>query len=170
MAFYFGRAQSKGFATLRNFPKSVSFWLEWAIWQSESRISSIYLEITAISLIYYSRKTKPLLFLASPGFEPTNPPAVRSDETRASLRPKVVCIVKNSCKLCTRLGMQSPWVFSQSGLFDKVRTELVRFIPRSPWFLWFIIRERRRRNNYYYFGFSGVWTGRTCQLSDQMRL
>ena len=61
--FYFGGARSKGFATLRNVSKltffdkighakSVGFPFYWAILRSESRISSRYLEITSISLIY----------------------------------------------------------------------------------------------------------------------
>ena len=61
--FYFGGARSKGFATLRNVSKlqffdkigqaeSVGFRLYSAIWRSESRLSSRYLEITSISLIY----------------------------------------------------------------------------------------------------------------------
>ena len=73
--FYFGESRSKGFATLRNVSKlqcfakighakSVGFQIYSAIWRSESRISSRYLEITSISLIYsltFSRK-KELLF------------------------------------------------------------------------------------------------------------
>ena len=73
--FYFGGARSKGFATLRNVSKlpffdkigqakSAGFRFYSAIRRSESRISSRYLEITSISLIYsltYSRK-KELLF------------------------------------------------------------------------------------------------------------
>ena len=73
--YYFGGARSKGFATLRNVSKlqffdkigqakSVGFRFYSAIWRSESRISSRYLEITLISLIYsltFSRK-KELLF------------------------------------------------------------------------------------------------------------
>ena len=76
--YYFGGARSKGFATLRNVSKlqffakighakSVGFQIY------ESRISSRYLEITSISLIYsstFSRKKE--LYLASPGFEPTS--------------------------------------------------------------------------------------------------
>ena len=72
---YFGGARSKGFATLKNVSKlpffnkigqakSVGFRFYSAIWRSESRISSRYLEITSISLIYsltFSRK-KELLF------------------------------------------------------------------------------------------------------------
>ena len=78
--YYFGGARSKGFATLRNVSKlqffdkigqakSVGFRLHSAIWRSESRISSRYLEITSISLIYsltFSRK-KELLFWLSRG-------------------------------------------------------------------------------------------------------
>ena len=74
-ACYFGGARSKGFATLRNVSKltifykighakSVGFRFFSAIWRSESPISSKYLEITSISLIYslnFSRK-KELLF------------------------------------------------------------------------------------------------------------
>ena len=77
---YFGGARSKGFATLRNVSKlpffdkighakSVGFRFYSAIWRSESRISSRYLEITSISLIYsltFSRK-KELLFWLSRG-------------------------------------------------------------------------------------------------------
>jgi len=75
--YYFGGARSKGFATLRNvskFPffdkighaKSVGFRFYSAIWRSESRISSRYLEITSISLIYsltFSRKKEILFWL-----------------------------------------------------------------------------------------------------------
>ena len=78
--FYFGGARSKGFATLRNVSKlqffdkigqakSVGFRLYLAIWRSESRISSRYLEIISISLIYsltFSTK-KELLFWPSRG-------------------------------------------------------------------------------------------------------
>ena len=77
---YFGEARSKGFATLRNVSKlpffakighakSVGFRIYLAIWRSESRISSGYLEITSISLIYsltFLRK-KELLFWLSRG-------------------------------------------------------------------------------------------------------
>ena len=70
LPYYFGGARSKGFATLGNVSKlhffdkigrakSVGFRFYWAIWRSESRISSRYLEITSISLIYsltFSRK------------------------------------------------------------------------------------------------------------------
>ena len=73
--FYLGGARGKGFAMLRNVSKlpffdkirqakSVGFRFYSAIWRSESRISSRYLEITSISLIYsltFSRK-KELLF------------------------------------------------------------------------------------------------------------
>ena len=72
LAFYFGGARSTGFATLRNVSKltffdkighvkSVGFRFYSAIWRSESRISSRFLEITSISLIYsskFSRKKK----------------------------------------------------------------------------------------------------------------
>ena len=74
-SYYFGGARSKGFATLRNVlklqffdkighAKTVDFRFYSAIWRSESRIGSRYLEITSISLIYsltFSRK-KELLF------------------------------------------------------------------------------------------------------------
>ena len=67
-----------GFATLRNVSKltffdkigrakSVGFWFYSAIWRSESRISSRYLEITSISLIYsltYSRKKEFVFWLS----------------------------------------------------------------------------------------------------------
>ena len=60
---YFGGARSKGFATLRNVSKltffdkighakAVGFRYYLAIWRSESQISSRYIEITSISLIY----------------------------------------------------------------------------------------------------------------------
>ena len=79
--FYFGGGPSKGFATLRNVPKllffkdrirlakSASFRSYSVILRSESRISSRYLEITLISLIYsltHSSK-KELLFWLSRG-------------------------------------------------------------------------------------------------------
>ena len=78
--YYFGGARSKGFATLRNVSKltffdkighakSVGFRFHSAIWRSESRISSRYVEITSISSIYsltFSRK-KELLFWLSQG-------------------------------------------------------------------------------------------------------
>ena len=61
--------------------KSVGFRFYSAIWRSESRISSRYLEITSISLIYslpFSRKKINIIIiiiiiiiLAFPGFEPT---------------------------------------------------------------------------------------------------
>ena len=80
LSCYFGGARSKGFATLRNVSKlqffdkighakSVGFRFYSAIWRSESRINSRYLEITSISLIYsltFSRK-KELLFWLSRG-------------------------------------------------------------------------------------------------------
>ena len=76
--YYFGGARSKGFATLRNVSKlqffdkigqakSVGFRFYSAIWRSESRISSRYLEITSISLIYsltFSRKRELLFWLS----------------------------------------------------------------------------------------------------------
>ena len=68
LTIYFGGARSKGLAMLRNVPKllflgqnwarkvlqakSLGLWSESAIWRSESRISSGYLEITSSSLIY----------------------------------------------------------------------------------------------------------------------
>ena len=75
---YFGGARSKGFATLRNVSKlpffdkigqakSVGFRFYSAIWRSESRISSRYLEITSISLIYslnFLRKKESLFWLS----------------------------------------------------------------------------------------------------------
>ena len=78
--YYFGGARSKGFATLRNVSKlhffdkigqakSVGFRFYSTIWRSESRISSRYLEITSISLIYSLTfsKRKELLFWLSRG-------------------------------------------------------------------------------------------------------
>ena len=79
-ACYFGGARSKGFEMLRNVSKltfidksaqakSVGFRFYSAIWRSETRISSRYLNITSVSLIYsltFSRKKK------FPGFEPTD--------------------------------------------------------------------------------------------------
>ena len=79
-AYYFGGARSNGFARLRNVSKltffdkighvkSVGFRFYSSIWRSESRISSRYLEITLISLIYsltFFRK-KELLFWLSRG-------------------------------------------------------------------------------------------------------
>ena len=59
--------QSSHFWDKIGYAKSVSFRFYSAIWRSESRISSIYLEITSISLIYflpYSRK-KELVFWLS---------------------------------------------------------------------------------------------------------
>ena len=72
---YFSRARSKGFATLRKVPKllfwekigyakSVGFRFYSAIYRSESRICSRYLEISLISLICsftYSRKKELLV-------------------------------------------------------------------------------------------------------------
>ena len=68
----------KGLATLRNVPnllfwdkighaKSVGFVFYSAIWRNESRISSRYLEITSICLIYsltYSRKEEILFWIS----------------------------------------------------------------------------------------------------------
>ena len=76
--YYFGGARNKGFATLRNVSKltffdkighakSVGFRFYSAIWRSESRISSRYLEITSTSLIYsltFSRKKTLLIWLS----------------------------------------------------------------------------------------------------------
>ena len=67
IAFYFGGARSKGFATLRNVSKltffdkighakSVGFEFNSAIWRSKSRISSRYLEITSSTLIFPRKK------------------------------------------------------------------------------------------------------------------
>ena len=75
---YFGGARSKVFATLRNVSKllffdkigqakSGGFRFYSAIWRSESRISSRYLEITSSSLIYsltFSRKEELLFWLS----------------------------------------------------------------------------------------------------------
>ena len=94
ISFYFGGAWSKGFAALRNVStlqffdkigqaKSVGFRLYSAIWRSERRNSSRYLEITSISLIYsltFLRK-KELLF-GLPGVWTDSPVwPVRSEET-----------------------------------------------------------------------------------------
>ena len=81
--YYFGGARSKGFATLRNVSKlqffdktghakSVGFRFYSAIWRSESRINSRYLEITSISLIYSVPfwKKKELLFWLCRGLNP----------------------------------------------------------------------------------------------------
>ena len=78
--YYFGGAQSKGFATLRNVSKLPFFakigHAKWVgcrfysgIWRSESRISPRYLEITSISWIYSWSfwKKKELLFWLSWG-------------------------------------------------------------------------------------------------------
>ena len=46
--------------------KSVGFWFYSAIWRSESRISSTYLEVTSIFLIYS------LTYSACPRFEPAH--------------------------------------------------------------------------------------------------
>ena len=85
-------AEREVFATLRNVSKLnffskighakfVGFRFYSGIWRSESRISSRYLEITSISLIYsltYSRKKG----LACPGLEPTHLcDPFRSEET-----------------------------------------------------------------------------------------
>ena len=85
--YYFGRARSKGFATLRKVSKlhffdkigqakSVGFRFYSAIWRTEGRVSSRYLEITSISLIYsltFSKKKELYYILAFPGLEPTHP-------------------------------------------------------------------------------------------------
>ena len=92
--YYFGGARSKGFAMLRNVSKlqffdkigqakSVGFRLYSAIWRSENRISSRYLEITSISLIYsltFSKK-KELLFWLSGVWTDSPVWPVRSEET-----------------------------------------------------------------------------------------
>ena len=76
--YYLGGARSKGFVTLRNVSKlpffdkighakSVGFRFYSAIWRSESRISTIYLEITSISLIYSFSRKKQLVFWISRG-------------------------------------------------------------------------------------------------------
>ena len=79
---YFGGAQSKGFATLRNVSKlqffdkigrakSVGFRFYSAIWRSESWISSRYFEITSISFIYSFNffEEERIIILAFPEFE-----------------------------------------------------------------------------------------------------
>ena len=65
-----GMYQSWNFWDKIGHARSVGFWFYSAIWRSESRISSRYLEITLISLLYsltYLRK-KELLFWLSQGF------------------------------------------------------------------------------------------------------
>ena len=117
--YYFGGAQSKGFARLRNVSKSTFLGQDWArkvcrfsvflaIWRSESRIGSRYLEITSISLIYsltYSRK-KRLLFWLSRGLNRLNcvTRQIRGDSKLRDypivlLWPKVVRDMKNSCEI-----------------------------------------------------------------------
>ena len=64
-----GMYQSWNFWDKIGHARSVGFWFYSAIWRSESRISSRYLEITSISLLYsltFSRK-KELLFWLSRG-------------------------------------------------------------------------------------------------------
>ena len=119
LIYYFGGARSKGFATLRNVSKlqffdkigqakSVGFRLYSAIWRSESRISSRYLEITSISLIYsltFSRK-KELLFWLPWGLNRLTcvTRQIRGDSKLRDqlidlLRPKVVRHMKNSYEI-----------------------------------------------------------------------
>ena len=91
---YFGGARSKGFARLRNVSKlsfldktghlkSVGFRFYSSLWRSESRISSRYLEITSISLIYsltFFRKKE--LYFGFPGVWTDSPMwPVRSEQT-----------------------------------------------------------------------------------------
>ena len=118
-ANYFGGARSKGFATLRNVSKlpffdkighakSVGFRFYSAIWQSESRISSRYHEITSISLIdslTFSRK-KEFLFWLSRGLNQLTcvTRQIRGDSKLRDLpigllRPKVVRDMKNSYEI-----------------------------------------------------------------------
>ena len=87
---------------------SVGFRFYSAIWGGESRISSRYLEITSISLIYsltYSRK-KELLFWLSRGLNRLTSVTrqIRGDSKVrdspiALLRPKVVRDMKNSYEI-----------------------------------------------------------------------
>ena len=60
-----GMSQSCFFWDKIGHAKSVGIWFYSAIWRNESRISSRYLEVTSISLIYSSA------YSACPGFEPT---------------------------------------------------------------------------------------------------
>ena len=117
--YYFGGARSKGFATLRNVSKLqffdkigqavfVGFRLYSATSESENRISSRYLEITSISLIYsltFSRK-KELRFWPSRGLNrltcvtrQIRGDSKLRDQPIALLRPKVVWYVKNSYEM-----------------------------------------------------------------------
>ena len=112
---YFGGARSKGFATLKlqffdkiGHAKSVGFRFYSAIWRSENRINSRYLEITSISLIYsltFSRK-KELLFWLPRGLNRLTcvTRQIRGnsklrDQPIALLRPKVVRDMKNSYEI-----------------------------------------------------------------------
>ena len=117
--YYFGGARSKGFATFRNVSKLqffdkigqaefVGFRLYSATSESENRISSRYLEITSISLIYsltFSRK-KELLFWPSRGLNrltcvtrQIRGDSKLRDQPIALLRPKVVWDMKNSYEM-----------------------------------------------------------------------
>ena len=61
-----GMSQSCFFGDKIGHAKSVGFWFYSAIWRSESRISSRYLEVNSVSLIYS------LTYSACSGFEPTH--------------------------------------------------------------------------------------------------
>ena len=109
--------------------KSVGFRFYFAIWRSESRISSRYLQITSISLIYsltFSRK-KELLFWLSRGLNritcQIGGDSKLRDSPIALLRPKVVWVWKIVMKWCTsfgtRLGVQVRDFSACFGYFTK---------------------------------------------------
>ena len=127
-----------GFATLRNVSKltffdkigrakSVGFWFYSAIWRSESRISSRYLEITSISWIYsltFSRK-KRIIILASPGFKATH--LCDPSYQKETLSWGIVRAMKNSCEMIhkfrDKIGCATSWRFGFFRLFHEMRLD-----------------------------------------------
>ena len=100
--------------------RSVGFWFYSAIWRSESRISSRYLEITSISLLYsltYLRK-KELLFWLSQGLN-----RLTSASFPVVLWPKVFWNLKHA------LVMGQDWVCKFAIFW------LVSAISRTSWYL-----------------------------------
>ena len=119
-----GMSQSCFLGDKTGHTKSVGFRFYSAISRSESRISSIYLDITSIYSSTYSRK-KELLFCLARCFEPTHlcNPAVRSEETLklwdqsiVPLRPKVIWLMKNGYEIMHQFRDKTR--HTSSGLFD----------------------------------------------------
>ena len=137
--------------------KSVGFRFYSGIWRSESRISSRYVEITSISLIYsltYSSK-KELLFRL-PGAWTDSPvrPFISEETLSWEISRLRHCDQrsmpwKNSYEIThqyrDKIGLARSWLFGLYRLFHEMRPELLRDILRSLWVQSFIYSRNKWR-------------------------